>query len=122
MGLMKFLRARVRSFGYAGRGIGVMLRTQPNAWVHLGASVLAVVAGFWVRLERWEWLWVVAAIGMVWVAEGVNTAIELVCDALHPEQHPLIGKAKDAAAGAVLIAAATAVVVGVVVFWPHVAK
>ena len=110
----------VRSFGYAARGIGILLRTQVNARIHAGATLLAVTVGFWLRISRGEWCAVIAAIGLVWTAEGVNTAIETVVDLVSSDPHPLAGRAKDVAAGAVLCAALAALVIGALIFGPRV--
>lgn len=108
-----------RSFGYAFRGLGMLLRTQANARIHAAATVLAVGAGFWLGLSRGEWCAVVGAIGLVWTAEGVNTAIEAAVDLVSPERHPLAGRAKDLAAGAVLCAALAALAIGGLIFGPR---
>lgn len=110
---------RIRSFGYALRGLGFMLKSQHNAWIHLGATVAVVSAGVWVRLTTEDWRWVVMAVAMVWVAEIVNTAFEHLCDVVQPEFHVSVKTAKDVAAGAVLVAAAAAVIIGILVFMPH---
>ena len=112
-------RRLIRRFGWAGRGVIVHFRTQENARIHLAATVVTVAAGFFFGISRGEWIAVVLAIGLVLAAEAFNTAIEAVVDLASPEQHPLAGRAKDVAAGAVLLAAVTAVVVGVLVFGPH---
>jgi len=112
---------RLKSFAYALRGVAQLVRTQPNARVHLLATVLACAAGFYFSLGRMEWLWLIVAIVLVWSAEAFNTALEELADAVHPERHPGIGRAKDAAAAAVLIAALGAAVIGVLVFAPHLA-
>ena len=109
----------VRSFGYAFRGIGVMIRTQANARIHAVATMLAVAAGFWFGISRGEWCAVITAIGLVWTAEGLNTALEAVVDLASPEQHPLAGRAKDVAASAVLCAAIAALAIGVLIFGPR---
>ena len=109
-----------RSFGYALRGLGMMLTTQANARIHAGATLLAVAAGFWFRISRGEWCAVVAVIGLVWTAEGVNTALETVVDLVSLDPHPLAGRAKDVAAGAVLCAALAALVIGALIFGPRV--
>ena len=112
-------RRLCRSFGWAWRGVGVLLRTQANARIHAVAAVGAIVAGFVFGITRGEWCAVVAAIGLVLTAEGLNTAIEAVVDLASPGRHPLAEKAKDVAAGAVLLAAITAAVIGLLVFGPH---
>jgi diacylglycerol kinase (ATP) len=114
--------ARGRSFRYAARGIVALMRSQHNAWIHAGASVIVVVLGLGLGLSRMEWCFVVLAITVVWSAEAVNTAFEALCDLASPAPHPLVERAKDIAAGAVLIAAAGAAVVGLVVFVPHVLR
>jgi diacylglycerol kinase (ATP) len=110
---------RLKSFVYALQGMAMLVRTQPNARIHLLATLLVCGAGFCFALSRMEWLWIVVAIVLVWSAEAFNTAVEQLADTLHPEQHPGIGRAKDAAAAAVLIAAMGAAVIGVLVFLPH---
>jgi len=109
---------RLRSLRFALRGLRVMLATQRNAWIHALATVAVCAAGIALRLGRGEWCWIVAAIIAVWTAEALNTALELLCDVASPEFHPLVAKAKDVAAGAVLIAALGAVVVGALVLGP----
>jgi len=111
--------ARFDSFGHALRGIRVMLSTQHNAWIHAAASVAAVGAGLALRIGRGEWLAVVLAIMAVWTAEALNTAFEALCDVASPEFHPMVERAKDVAAGAVLISAIGAVAIGVLVFGPR---
>lgn len=113
------MRRVARSFVFAFRGIGTLLRTQTNARLHLVATVVVVGAGFGFEIARAEWLAIVGAIGLVWMAEGVNTAIEAVVDLASSEQHPLAARAKDVAAGAVLLAAIAAAVIGLLVFGPR---
>jgi len=112
-----FIR-RLKSFAYALQGLAFLVRTQANARLHLLATVLVCAAGL--ALPE-EWAWITMAIVLVWSAEAFNTAIEQLADTLHPEQHPGIGRAKDVAAAAVLIAAVGAVAIGVIVFLPHLA-
>lgn len=113
---------RVRSFGFAIRGVGIMLRSQQNAWIHAAASVAIVVAGVLFGLSRTEWCWIVLAIVAVWTAEALNTALEFLTDVASPEFHPIAGHAKDVAAGAVLIAAIGAAIIGALVLGPHVQR
>lgn len=109
----------VETFGHAFRGIGWLLRSQVNARIHAAATVAVIIAGLCARLSRLEWCAVIAAIGLVWAAEGLNTALEAVVDLVSPEWHPLAGRAKDLAAGAVLCAAIVAAVIGLLIFGPH---
>jgi diacylglycerol kinase len=108
----------VRSFGYAFRGVGMLLRDQANARLHAVATAFVVGLGFVFKLQAWEWCAVVGAIGLVWAAEGLNTALEVLTDLVSPGEHPLAGRAKDIAAGAVLCAAIAAGIIGVIIFLP----
>ncbi len=114
-----YLSERLRSFGHAFRGLKVLLQTQPNARIHAVASVLVVGAGAFLRISPAEWALIALAIGCVWAAEALNTAVEFVVDLASPERHPLAARAKDVAAGAVLVAAIGAAIAGIVVFGPH---
>ena len=112
-------RDRLQSFAYAWNGLRIVVRGQHNAWIHLTLSVLALGLGFALGISRLEWCAIVVVIGGVWAAEAFNTALESLADAAVPEQHPKIAAAKDAAAGAVLVAAIAAAVVGALVFVPR---
>jgi diacylglycerol kinase len=110
---------RVRSFSFAIYGIAIMLRSQHNAWIHAAATIVVVSAGLFFGISRTDWCWIVLAIVAVWTAEALNTALEFLTDVASPDFHPIAGKAKDVAAGAVLIAAIGSVVIGVLVLGPH---
>jgi diacylglycerol kinase (ATP) len=111
---------RIRSFKYAFAGIWTMLKSQHNAWVHACATVAVIVAGLVFGVSSSEWCWLVLAIMAVWTAEALNTAFEFLADVASPEFHPLVKHSKDVAAGAVLISAIGAVVIGLLVLGPHV--
>jgi diacylglycerol kinase (ATP) len=113
--------ARIKSVGHALHGIGYVLRSQHNAWIHAAATILVAGAGFYFHLSSIEWCCLVIAASSVWTAEALNTALELLADAAIEELHPLVGHAKDVAAGAVLVTAIAAVIVGAIIFWPHLA-
>lgn len=111
---------RIRSVRFALRGLRTMVASQHNAWIHAAATVVVVAAGLLVGLSASEWPWVVLALGAVWTAEALNTAFEFLTDVASPEFHPLAEKAKDVAAGAVLISALGAAIIGSLVFWPRI--
>ncbi len=113
------LKARLNSFPYAFCGLIDLLRREHNAWIHLLATVLVVILAVYCRLQPLEWVAIVLVIAAVWSAEALNTAVEYLADACMPEQHPLIKRAKDVAAAAVLIMAAAAVLVGLIIFVPY---
>ncbi len=109
---------RIQSFRYAWNGIRDLVRSQPNARLHLVSTVLVISLGLWKEVTPTEWCLLTLALGQVWAAEALNTAVEYLADAVTLEQNPLIGRAKDVAAGAVLIAATSSAVIGVIVFLP----
>jgi diacylglycerol kinase len=114
-----WLARRLRSFGYAWSGFVWLIRAQPNAQIHLLATICAVAVGIWLKITRMEWCVVLIVIGLVWSAEALNSALEILADHLAPDEHPHVGRAKDVAAGGVLVAAIVAVGVGIVVFGPR---
>ncbi len=109
-----------KSFRCAFAGIAALFRTQANARIHLVVTALAIAAGWFFRISPGEWIAILLSIGSVLAAEAMNSALEFLADATHPDPHPLVGRAKDIAAAAVLILAGTAVTVGAIVFVPRV--
>ena len=117
--ITNYLAARIRSFGYAFRGLWLMILTQPHPQLHALATIAVLIAGIVLHLRRWEWVAILLCIGMVWVAEALNSALEFLADEVSLEKRERIGKAKDVAAGGVLIAAIVSVAVAALVFWNH---
>lgn len=113
------LRAFLRGFAHAFRGIAIGLRTQRNLRVHAGATFGVVALSWGYQIERWEWCIVLIACGLVWAAELANTAIEWLADHITRERDEGIRNVKDAAAGAVLAASLAAAAVGLIVFLPR---
>ena len=112
------IAARARSFGHAFRGLGVLLRSQHNARIHAVATCAVCGLGALLGVSRGDWLWLVAAIAGVWAAEALNSALEALADATHPAPHPLVGRAKDLGAAAVLIVSLGAATIGLLVLGP----
>jgi diacylglycerol kinase len=110
----------IRSFRFAFQGIWQFFRQENNARVHLLATVLVIVAGWFFGLNRYDWLWITVAVALVWVSESMNTAIEKLVDMVSPGFDSRAGAVKDLAAGAVLLATLAAVIIGLIVFWPYV--
>lgn len=113
-------KARLKSFSYAGDGFGALFRTEHNAWIHFTLTLAAGAAGFLLHISRVEWLVLVIAFGLVWMAEIFNTALEKVMDFLTEERHPQIKIIKDLSAAAVLTAALVAFIVGLLIFIPRI--
>jgi diacylglycerol kinase len=109
------MKSFIKSAGYALNGLRSALKTERNLRIHCGVMILAVALGFYLKLSSLEWGLIIMATGFVLVAELFNTAIERLGDqAANGRQKELIKRAKDIAAGGVLIAAATALVIGVI--------
>jgi diacylglycerol kinase (ATP) len=113
-----YLRARIRSFANAGAGVAATLGSQANAKIHAAATLAVVGLALLLDVSRGDWCWIVLAIALVWTAECLNTALERLADATAPDPDPRVGRAKDAAAGAVLVAAIGASLIGALVLGP----
>lgn len=106
----------LKSFQYAFKGVWQVFVHEQNMRVHVLATIVVLATGAYFNITTTEWCLVVLCIGAVFAAEAFNTAIENLVDLLHPEQHPKAGIVKDIAAGAVLIAAISAAIVGFIIF------
>ena len=115
----RFLAARITSFGHALRGFRLALWSEGNARVHLVVSILVVALGAGLGISALEWAAIAAAVGLVWMAELMNTAFETLCDIVAPERSEQVKRAKDTAAAAVLAAALAAAFIGALVFLPY---
>ena len=113
-----FITSRILAFGHAFRGWGHVLKTQQNAWIHSLVASLVVVVGLWVGITPQDWAILVLTIAMVFTAEFINTAIEAIVDLASPSHHPLAKVGKDVGAGAVLVAALAATIVGLLILGP----
>lgn len=106
-----------RAFGCAIRGILTAVQTERNMKIHIAAALIVFIAAALLQLDRMSWLFLVLAIALVFIAELTNTAVEAIIDLISPEEHVLARVAKDTAAGAALVAAVFAVVIGILVFY-----
>jgi diacylglycerol kinase (ATP) len=107
-----------RSFRCAFAGVRTLLATESNARIHLTVTAVVIVLGLSLRVSRNDWCWLIAAIAGVWTAEALNTAIEILGNvAAGGVQNPVVGRAKDVAAGGVLVAAMGAALIGVIIFF-----
>ncbi len=112
-------KKRLKSFQYAFQGLGDVFRSEPNMRFHVLAAATAITLAAFFRFSPLEWAILVLIIGLVFAAECLNTALEHLTDLVSPEFHPLAGRAKDAAAAAVLVAAISSVVIACFLFAPH---
>ncbi|WP_027392860.1 diacylglycerol kinase [Aquimarina latercula] len=114
-----FIVGRLRGCGYAIKGALILLKTEPSIQVQAVIAIVMTALGFYNNITGIEWILQTFAIGLVMSVEGVNTAIEAIADFIHPDFHNKIGFIKDIAAGAVFIAAITAVVIGCIIYFPY---
>lgn len=112
------LMKRLNSLRYALAGLGYLVRTQPNARIHLLAAAGVLAAGWFFEISATEWCLVALCIAAVLAAEAFNTALEELTNLASPDFHPLAGRAKDTAAAAVLLVSLGAAAVGTIVFLP----
>lgn len=111
---------RLKSFPHAFNGLKILLREEHNARIHFVAAILVIIAGVVLKISTEEWITLVFAIGFVITAEIINSSIENIADFISPEKHEKIKKIKDLAAAGVLISAATALIVGLIIFLPKI--
>lgn len=115
-----FIGKRLHAFIYAFRGAFLLLKTEASIQTQAGIAVLITLAGWYFKISTTEWCFQLIAIGMVLGTEGMNTAIEKICDFIHPDYHERIGFIKDIAAGAVCFVAAIAVIIGLIIYLPKI--
>ena len=110
----------VNSFQYAGEGIKQAYKGEQNLKIHTFIAILVIVFGFFLKISYTEWLVCLLLIGLVIMAEFVNTAIEYVVDLASPHVHPLAKAAKDTASAGVLMMAIISAIIGLIIFVPKI--
>ena len=120
MKIIQFFEQRIKSFSPAIQGLKYLIKGEPNATVHIIATIAAIILGFVVQLSGIEWVAIVLCITSVIGAEALNSGIEKTVDLVTEKQHPLAGKAKDLAAAGVLVISIGALTVGIIIFGSHV--
>jgi diacylglycerol kinase (ATP) len=113
-----FISGRLKSVGFAVRGAFKLITTEHSVMVQSSLAVVMIIAGFYFKIDRHEWMMQILAFGLVLGVESLNTAVEKVADFIHPEYHEKIGFIKDIAAGAVMFAAAAAIAIGLLIYVP----
>lgn len=114
-----YLGKRIKGGGYAIKGAWILLKSEPSIQVQVVISILVTITGIYFELTRTEWMFQIFAIGLVLSTESLNSAIEGIADFVHPDFHTKIGYIKDIAAGAVLFAAFTAIVIACFIYLPY---
>lgn len=115
-----YLGKRIRGGGYAIKGAWLLIRTEHSIQVQMVIAIAVILAGFYFQITKTEWMFQIFAIGLVLTAEGLNSAVEGIADFVHPDFHTKIGYIKDIAAGAVLFAAVTAVIIAAIIYLPYI--
>ncbi len=110
----------LQKFGYAVKGVMSCWKEELHMRIHSIAALATIIAGLYFEIERFEWLLISLSIGAVLAAELINSALENLVNLVQPDRHPIAGKVKDMAAGAVLMVSIMAAVIGLTVFWPHI--
>jgi len=113
-----FVKERVKSLKFAVKGVWLLITTEHSIMVQMAIGILISFIGWWMDITKTEWLFQILAIGLVLVAESLNTCIEKLCDFVQPEHDKKIGFIKDIAAGAVSFAAVTAIIIGLFIYLP----
>lgn len=114
----RFLTGRLKSVSYAYKGAFKLLTTEHSIITQFFLAIVMIIAGFYYKISPTEWMFQIFSIGLVMSIEGLNTAVEKIADFIHPDYHERIGFIKDIAAGAVFIAALTAMIVGLIIYLP----
>lgn len=114
------LRSRIKSFSFAIAGLRQFIVREHNARIHVVATIGVIIAAFVLRVSRTEAAILTMVTALVWITEILNTCIERLADMITRERHPSIRIIKDLSAGAVLIAAITAVIVALFIFIPKI--
>ena len=113
-----FVKGRVKSLKYALRGMWLLVSTEHSIMVQTAIAIVMTLIGWWLDISATEWILQILAIGLVLVAESLNTAIEKICDFIHPDYDTRIGFIKDISAGASTFAAITAIIIGLIIYLP----
>jgi diacylglycerol kinase (ATP) len=116
--MSNYIKSRFVSIANALNGLWHVLKSQQNAHLHLIATVIVILTGLWLGLSIANWVFLLLVIGMVWIAEFLNTALEVIVNLASPDQHPLAKVGKDVGAAAVLIAAIIALIIGIIILGP----
>ena|SRR6476620_627504 len=113
-----FFSGRLKSIKYAFQGAYKLLSSEHSVMAQFILAMLLVAAGFYFNITKTEWMFQILATGLVLGIEGLNTALEKICDFIHPDYHERIGFIKDVSAGAVLFAAMAAIAIGLLIYVP----
>ncbi len=115
-----FVKGRLRSMTFALKGMWLLITTEDSIKAQLFFGFIATALGFYFNISMNEWMLQTLVIGLVLVAEALNTAVEKVADFVHPDYHEKIGFIKDIAAGAPAFAAFTSLIIAGIIYLPKI--
>ena len=113
-----FIINRILAVKYAAKGFWILITSEKSIITQVIIAIIMTIFGFIMHISATEWMFQIFAIGLVLVAESLNTAIEKIADFIHPEHHIKIGTIKDISAGAAFFAAIFAVIIGFIIYIP----
>ena len=116
--MRSFFNSRAHSFRNAFSGWWFVIKTQRNAWIHALVTLFVILLGLFLGLTTRDWAVIILAIALVWISEFLNTALEAVVDLASPQEHGLARVGKDVGAAAVLIAAVSSIIIGLLILGP----
>lgn len=114
-----FLKGRLKSLSYTIKGAFMLLKTEHSIITQSVIGLVLMIAGFYFKISKIEWMFQVFGIGLILTAESLNTAIEKVCDFIHPEYHKKIGFIKDIASGAMTFAVTSVLIILIIIYYPY---
>ena len=117
--MSRFIIGRIRSIKFALKGFFLLLFPEHSIITQVGFSLAFAGLGLYLGISRTDWMLQILACGLILTAESLNTAVEKVCDFIHPDFHDRIGFIKDIASGAVAFAVLTALVIALLIYWPY---
>lgn len=113
-----FILNRIKAFKYAAKGFWILITSEKSIIAQVIIAIIMTIIGFIMNLSATEWMFQIFAIGLILVAESLNTGIEKLADFVHPDYHKEIGRIKDISAGAAFFAAIFAVIIGLIIYIP----
>lgn len=114
-----FLKGRLKSLNYTVKGAFLLLKTEHSIISQSVIGLVLMIAGFYFGISKIEWMFQVFGIGLILTAESLNTAIEKICDFIHPEYHEKIGFIKDVASGAMTFAVTSVLIILIIIYYPY---
>lgn len=114
-----FLKGRIKSLNYTVKGAFLLLKTEHSIMLQSAIGVILMLAGFYFGISKIEWMFQILGIGLILTAESLNTAVEKLCDFIHPDYHKKIGFIKDIASGAMTFAVTSVLIILIIIYYPY---